>query len=239
MRVLGTGVAKLDILFQIGSNRIITFDFSNDVSAWSFEFVVKRNAGDRVKSISKTLSNGISFPVYDSNTINVTFLSSDTSLSEGEYYYELRRSDSNIAILSGSAFFNYTSLQGDDSLSELSVTTSTISVDISNNLVLPLTTESYSTTFIFDRDKDIFKDITGQTVTINLSSTSGINGVGIFFRANKGTSVTFTGVSSEAMASSVSHDPTKLNVYLLLFFSNWNNSGTPKVIYANSTFNAI
>ena len=102
-----------------------------------------------------------------------------------------------------------------------------------------LSQESYSTTFTFNNDKEIFADLTGLSPTITLSSTNAVNGIGIIFRANKPTAITFAGVASEASTSSATLDATKMNVYSLIYFSNWNNSGTPRVIYSNSLFTAV
>lgn len=95
---------------------------------------------------------------------------------------------------------------------------------------------TYSTELTFDTDKEIYQDVT--TPVFTLAATGNINGVGIILRLNTPTSVTFP-VNFEAGANSAALDNTKLNVYTLIYFSNWNGTGTPRVIYNNSLFTAI
>lgn len=115
-QTLGTGAAILNLRFQIGSARFITFDFGTDISGWTFEFYVKQNKGARVKDISLTLGSGISIPIYDSEGILVSFNSTNTSITEGEYYWELRRTDSNVPLINGLAYFTYDAPDGDESI---------------------------------------------------------------------------------------------------------------------------
>lgn len=95
---------------------------------------------------------------------------------------------------------------------------------------------TYSTELTFDTDKDIYQDVTSPVFT--LASSGNINGVGIILRLNTPTSVTFP-VNFEAMENSATLDPTKLNVFTLLFFSNWDGVGTDRVIYNNNLLTAI
>lgn len=113
----------------------------------------------------------------------------------------------------------------------------------SNKYVSPVTLAAkalkigtYSTELTFDTDKDIYQDVT--TPTFTLAASGNINGVGIILRLNTPTSVTFPG-NFEAHPNSATLDATKLNVYTLVYFSNWNGSGTARVIYTNSLFTAI
>jgi hypothetical protein len=96
--------------------------------------------------------------------------------------------------------------------------------------------DTYSTELTFDTDKEIYQDVTSPTFT--LAASGNINGVGIILRLNTPTSVTFP-ANFEAHANSATLDATKLNVYTLVYFSNWNGSGTARVIYMNSLFTAI
>lgn len=97
---------------------------------------------------------------------------------------------------------------------------------------------TYSTEFTFDQDKEIYKDATGLSPVFTLASSGHVNGVGIILRLNKPTAVTFP-ANFEASSGSASLDATKLNYYLLVYHSNWNGSGTARVIYTNITFTAI
>ena len=113
----------------------------------------------------------------------------------------------------------------------------------SNDFVTPetlaakaLKTGTYSTELTFDTDKEIYQDVT--TPIFTLAASGNVNGKGIILRLNTPTSVTFP-VTFEASSNSATLDPTKLNVYMLLFFSNWDGAGADKVIYTNHLFTAI
>lgn len=95
---------------------------------------------------------------------------------------------------------------------------------------------TYSTELTFDEDKDIYQDV--STPIFTLAESGHINGKGIFLRLNTPTSVTFPAEFEES-STSETLDPTKLNVYLLMFFSNWDGAGSDKVIYTNRLFTAI
>src|SRR5688572_12605210 len=80
---------------------------------------------------------------------------------------------------------------------------------------------TYSTVLTFDTDQDIYQDVTSPVFT--LAASGNINGMGIILRLNTPTSVTFPG-NFEAAPDSATLDPTKLNVYTLVYFSNWNGA---------------
>lgn len=134
MESLGSGAAVLDLLFQIGSYRSILFDFGTDVSAWTFEFYLKKNKGDRLKTLSLTLGSGLSFPVYASDQVQAIFSSANTSIEEGQYYYELRRTDIALPLINGFAYFTFDAPQGtvDETTLGLTVDDQTVSLVISN-----------------------------------------------------------------------------------------------------------
>lgn len=94
---------------------------------------------------------------------------------------------------------------------------------------------TYSTVLTFDTDQDIYQDVTSPVFTLG---SGNINGVGIILRLNTPTAVTFPS-NFEAAPNSATLDPTKLNVYALVYFSNWNGSGTERVIYMNTLFTAV
>lgn len=129
MTTLGTGAASLDILFQIGSYRAIVFDFGVDMSTYTYEFVLKKFKGDRVKTLSLTLGNGVSFVVYSSDQIKVVITSAQSQIEEGEYYYELRRTDIPSCLVGGLAYFSYDSPPADsDTPLSLTVTSQTVNL---------------------------------------------------------------------------------------------------------------
>lgn len=107
---------------------------------------------------------------------------------------------------------------------------------IDSSIVGTLSNGTYSTTLNFNTDQDIYKDATGLSITFTLG-TNNVNGKGIILRLNKPTAVTFPG-TFEADANSQALDATKMNVYFLVFFTNWNGSGLDHVIYKNSLFTA-
>jgi len=141
--VLGTGAAVGNILFQIGSYRTIIFDFGIDVSGWTFELSLRRNKGDRVKTLSYTLGSGLSFPVYVSDQVLATFTTSDTSIEEGEYYIQLRRTDIALPLFNGLAYFSYDAPQGTSESSSLEFTYGTQTISLTNTTLTILHYRSF------------------------------------------------------------------------------------------------
>lgn len=116
MKTLGTGAGKVNLKLQIGSTKVIYVTFvDTDISTWTFQLFVKYNIGDRVKVITLSNGNGISFPVYSTDQIMISFSAVNTSIQEGEYYWQLHRTDLNIPILNGSAYFSYDAPEGSTS----------------------------------------------------------------------------------------------------------------------------
>lgn len=114
METLGTGAGRVGLTFQIGSVQYEAFEFMEadevtpvDASGWTFEFFIKQNAGSRVKLFSLTLGNGISFLTYSDNSILITVSAVQSNIKEGEYYFELRRTDLNIPLIYGPATFTH------------------------------------------------------------------------------------------------------------------------------------
>jgi hypothetical protein len=122
MESLGTGTGNLNITFQINSVRILNFIFrryntntgiytEEDISGKTFSFFLKKNKGDRKKVFNLTLNNGITIPIYTVNELRVALTASNTNIEEGEYVWELRRTDLDTPYLSGLAYFVYDSPQ--------------------------------------------------------------------------------------------------------------------------------
>jgi len=114
MEELGTGAGQAKLTFQIGSTQYRTFNFFEedettpvDASTWTFEFFIKKFKGDIDKIIDLTLGNGISFVTYSDTGVLITVTGAQASIEEGEYYWELRRTDLNIPLLSGVAIFQF------------------------------------------------------------------------------------------------------------------------------------
>jgi hypothetical protein len=122
METLGTGTGNLNITFQINSVRILNFIFrryntntgiytEEDISGKTFSFFLKKNKGDRKKVFNLTIGNGITIPIYTVNELRVALTASNTNIEEGEYVWELRRTDLDTPYLSGLAYFVYDSPQ--------------------------------------------------------------------------------------------------------------------------------
>jgi hypothetical protein len=103
---------NIELRFQINRAGSKTFIFKlndedEDITGTVFEFFVKRYAGDREKIISLTWGSGLSIPVYYDNRILVEVTATQTNIKEGEYYWELYRTDIQKTKLSGIALFKY------------------------------------------------------------------------------------------------------------------------------------
>jgi hypothetical protein len=122
------------------------------------------------------------------------------------------------------------------STSQAGITQAELDAALALKADIALENGTYSTELTFDVDKDIYQDVT--TPTFTLAASGNVNGVGIILRLNTPTSVTFP-ANFEASSGSATLDATKLNVYMLVYFSNWNGSGTARVIYTNTLFTAI
>ena len=100
------------VKFFINTYQTETFSFTEngsamDVTPYTWELFIKRYPGDRdtLKVISLTLGYGLSFPHYTTDQITAIFTAAQTNILEGEYYYELRRTDLLIPYLNGPANF--------------------------------------------------------------------------------------------------------------------------------------
>lgn len=105
---------EINLKFRINAWQSKTFEFLEDGSSsgvditnWQFEFFIKKFPGDRIKTFSLTNNNGITFPVYSTNEILVTVTAAQSSIEEGEYYWELRRRDIDRPWLNGWAYFSF------------------------------------------------------------------------------------------------------------------------------------
>lgn len=122
MEQLGTGAGQLNLRLQIGSAwyKYVTFRryvpstqvyTSEDISTKTFSFIIKKFKGDRIKILTLTNGNGISVPVYSTNQIRIDLTGTQTSIEQGEYYWELRRTDLNAPWVSGLLYFDFDSPQ--------------------------------------------------------------------------------------------------------------------------------
>lgn len=108
METLGTGAGQIKLIFQIASVRYlqIAFPANVDISKWTFEFFVKKNKGDRLRIFTLTIGAGITFVTY-SQAILLTFTGAQMTIEEGDYVWELRRTDLNVPLFNGVATFTY------------------------------------------------------------------------------------------------------------------------------------
>lgn len=107
METLGTGAGQVNLLFKIASVRYIDILFANtNISTWTFSFILKKNKGDRLNIFTLSLVSGISF-VHYTDSIRLSFTAAQTSIEEGDYVWQLVRTDLNVPLLNGKATFSY------------------------------------------------------------------------------------------------------------------------------------
>jgi hypothetical protein len=119
METVGTGAGQLKLFIQIGSAWEITFAFrtydsttethtNDDISGNTFSFSLWKYKGARSKIFNYTNQSGITVPIYSTHEILVRGLAADTvSQEEGDYYFELRRTDLNKAKVFGIAVLSF------------------------------------------------------------------------------------------------------------------------------------
>ena len=105
---------QVELKFRINAWQSKTFEFLEDgvsdgvdITNWQFEFFLKRFPGDRLKILSLTNNNGLEFTVYTTNELFVTITAAQSSIEEGQYYWELRRRDIDRPWLNGWANFSF------------------------------------------------------------------------------------------------------------------------------------
>lgn len=108
MQEVGSGAARLDLKLQIGSFKLLTFVFDEDISGKTFGFYIKKYSGARPNAVKYTNNNGITIPIYTTDRIEVRIQGAATEdLEEGEYYWELRREDLDAPKVFGVCYFSY------------------------------------------------------------------------------------------------------------------------------------
>lgn len=103
---------RLFLEFQINREALLEFEFEKncaplDISTNTWELFIKRYPGDRKSVISLTFGNGLSIPIYEESIIEAYFTPDQTNIQEGEYYWELMRTDQKLTFLCGIARFTY------------------------------------------------------------------------------------------------------------------------------------
>lgn len=234
---------ELDVYFRINKDGSFTLNFFDSggnqfaLSTYTFTVNFKLRKNETTNVLQLTEGAGITKTSY-SLVIALTKTQSNL-FREQNYFWELVRVKSSLEKdwLTGDAIFHLGKFDGVEQTENITISDSSeITVNITDSSNNELATGTYSTTLTFDQDQDIYHDATGTSLTFTLGTTN-INGKGIILRLNKPTAVTFPG-TFEADANSSALDATKLNVYFLVFFTNWNGSGLDHVIYKNSLFTA-
>lgn len=232
---------ELTLYFRINRDGNITFNFESlDLSTYSIVVNFKTRKDDSANYLQLTSSSGLTI---GTNTVALAMSKANAAtFREQTYFWEMVRTKSGGEKdwLTGDAVFHYGKFDGLENQTEtltIYENGSTVSVTVTDSSPAILSSGTYSTTLAFNQDKDIYHDATGASITFTLG-TGNVNGVGIFLRLNKPTAVTFP-ANFEASSGSTSLDSTKLNCYSLIYFSNWNGSGTARVIYSNSTFTSL
>lgn len=242
-----------------GFNNSFTLTFTNNGSAFNvstYTFVVNlRRIGGTTNLLQLTQAAGITNGGASGIvTIQLTAAQGNT-IDADSYYYEVNYTVSSLSygLLHGTLdLLTQYNPENENNDVEIDVNLAGTDVNLSIEIAgisqseldaalalkadLALDNGTYSTELTFNVDKDIYQDVTSPTFT--LATSGNVNGVGIILRLNTPTSVTFPG-NFEASANSAAVDPTKLNVFMLVFFTNWDGAGTDKVIYTNSLFTAI
>lgn len=107
------GAKQLKLSFRINRLQSITFLFTENGldfpvgSPKTWQFFVKKYAGGKKNVISLTINNGITIPIYEDNQLLCTFTAAQTNIEEGEYYWELLRTDTMQTLLNGNCTFTF------------------------------------------------------------------------------------------------------------------------------------
>lgn len=108
METVGSGAGRLNLKLQIGSFKLLTFVFDEDISTKTFGFYIKQYKGARINAVKYTNNNGITIPIYSTDRIEVRIQGANTeNLQEGQYYWELRREDLDAPKVFGDCYFSF------------------------------------------------------------------------------------------------------------------------------------
>lgn len=150
-------------------------------SAYSFiytddlELNIYRNQGDKKKLISLTYISGL---VLNSNTLTASITSALSNINEGEYYWELYRTDLEKTWLCGDAIFHNGKFDGVENDSETITVTEDgedvlITISDSNPLISRVQSVVSSATVTPNADSDDGVKITAQAEALILANPSG------------------------------------------------------------------
>lgn len=112
-KVSPTGVRVIELgPFIIGKIAQIEFLFTENgadytVGGKTWSLFIRKNPGDKKAVISLSLGNGIEIPVYEDNVLLCSLTFEQTSIKEGQYFWELVRTDLQKQMLYGWCEFTY------------------------------------------------------------------------------------------------------------------------------------
>jgi hypothetical protein len=261
-RINETGVSRVLSFFYVDDDGV---RIARNITSLNFELRVRKK-DFLTELFTLSIGDGLTVGGASSNELTIDLSNTNATQKPVEHFYQLFSVAEDKTWLDGPFFFHAGEFDGVEETDEILIgENGEVVIEISSGggnsisassqaqvnaetsadtYVSPATLAAkalpdgtYSTVLTFDTDKDIYHDATGASITFTLG-TGNINGKGIFLRLNKPTAVTFPG-TFEASSSSATLDATKLNVYLLIFFTNWNGSGLDHVVYTNQTFTAL
>lgn len=231
---------RLDVYFRvsrIGSKKFTFVDGNGaalDISTYSFQLFIKPYEGAIDNTILLTVGSGLTIGGASNNELTAAVTVAQTSVKEGNYYWELYKGSTSKSYLTGIAIFHNGKFDGlPDNTAETPLTIidngSTVEIQLSDapSDEIPLVT--FTTVLTFDYDKDL-TTVTGGTRTFTLSSTGNLNGVGIVARVNDPAAVNFP-ASFEAVSGSDSISTTDMNIIVFRYFSDYDGAGNDKVLY--------
>lgn len=159
-----------DFVFVRSNGSAYSFIYTDDL-----ELNIYKNQGDKKKLISLTYISGLSLNV---NTLTATITSSISNINEGEYYWELFRTDLEKTWLCGDAIFHNGKFDGVLNDSETITVTEDgedilITIQDNNPLISRVQSVTSAATVTPNADEDDAVKITAQATALLLANPSG------------------------------------------------------------------
>lgn len=159
-----------DFVFVRSNGSAYSFIYTDDL-----ELNIYKNQGDKKKLISLTYISGLSLNV---NTLTATITSSISNINEGEYYWELFRTDLEKTWLCGDAIFHNGKFDGVLNDSETITVTEDgedilITIQDNNPLISRVQSVTSAATVTPNADEDDGVKITAQAEALLLANPSG------------------------------------------------------------------
>jgi hypothetical protein len=168
----------LPLSFKINRQARIIFTLTVDgaspnTTGWTWQLFIKRFAGDRLNVINLTLGNGLRYEVYSDTDLIADFSSAQTNIEEGEYYWELVRTDIERTWIEGKADFEFsksTTETGTESSYTVNVDSSgtPVSIALTSERTINITAGAGAdTTAIHDNESGEINAITSKTTPVS------------------------------------------------------------------------